>query len=473
MIYYLGIEYAGLNNLFSSILQVLNLAELGVGAALTFSMYNPIAKRDTKKIKALMNLYRAVFRIIGTVILIIGIALIPFLPHLISGAVPKSINIYVLYLMYLMNSVLSYWLFAYKSSLLAAHQRLDISSKILLITNTIQYGVQLVVLIGLKDYYLFLAAAIFSQILTNLLTAYFVDQMYPEYLPSGKVDRDTLRNIKKQIQGLVTNKIGSTILNSSDSIVISAFLGLATLAKYQNYYFVFSSISALAMIFFQSMLAGIGNSIIVDSEKKTFGDFQTVTFIVMWLTSFCCAAFLLLFQPFITLWLGSKYTLDFSIVIMIVVYFFIYEVNQLIEMYKDAAGIWYVDRYRALLTALVNVCANIYLVQVMGLYGVLLSTVISLLFVGLPWILHNLFTYVFREQSVLLYTLKLFGYACTTFLICVITNYIGKFVVIKGYQGFVVRILICITVPNAINLIFFCRTRQFKKVLSYVTKRRN
>ena len=139
MIYYMGIEFAGLNNLFTSILQVLNLAELGIGAAMTFSMYESIAKNDEKKTCALMNLYKISFRVIGIIVLIIGLIIFPFVPKFVEGSIPKGLNIYILYLMHLSVTVLSYWLFAYKNSLLYAHQRTDVNSKVVLITNTFQY----------------------------------------------------------------------------------------------------------------------------------------------------------------------------------------------------------------------------------------------------------------------------------------------------------------------------------------------
>ena len=155
-IYTLGMEYLGLNSLFTSILSVLNLAELGVGSALVFSMYKPIAEDDTEKICALMNLYKLYYRIIGAVILVIGLILVPFIPNLISGSVPEDVNIYVLYLMNLGATVLSYWLFAYKTCLFGAHQRNDMIAKVTIVSSTLQYIIQAIFLISISNYYLYL-----------------------------------------------------------------------------------------------------------------------------------------------------------------------------------------------------------------------------------------------------------------------------------------------------------------------------
>lgn len=181
MIYFMGMQYLGLNSLFTSILQVLNLAELGVGSAMVFSMYKPIVDDDKVTICALMKLYKIYYRFIGLAIAIIGLVLLPFIPKLIHSDLPSGMNIYILYLLNLAATVLSYWLFAYKNSLLQAHQRSDITSKVTLCTNTIQYALQLIVIIFIKNYYLFLIIALFTQALTNIVTAIVVSKLYPGY----------------------------------------------------------------------------------------------------------------------------------------------------------------------------------------------------------------------------------------------------------------------------------------------------
>ena len=187
MIYLMGVQYLGLNSLFVSILQVLNLAELGVGSAMVYSMYKPIAEDDDITICALMKLYRIYYRAIGLIIAIVGGALTPFIPKLISGDVPAGINIYILYLLNLFSTVLSYWLFAYKNSILQAHQRVDVISKVTLVTNTVQYALQVVVLWEFKNYYLFVLVTLVMQVVTNVATAAVADRIYPNFRPAGKL----------------------------------------------------------------------------------------------------------------------------------------------------------------------------------------------------------------------------------------------------------------------------------------------
>ena len=238
MIYFMGVQYLGLNSLFTSILQVLNLAELGVGSAMVYSMYKPIVEDDEITICALLKLYKIYYWLIGLVIAIAGIALTPFIPRLIKSDLPAGLNIYVLYLLNLAVTVLSYWLFAYKNSLLQAHQRTDITSKVTLLTTTLQYGIQLLVLILLKDYYIYIIVNLITQVLTNIITAYAATRMYPDYKPTGKLPKQMVQDINHRIRDLFTSKIGAVVVNSADTIVISAFLGLTALAVYQNYFYI-------------------------------------------------------------------------------------------------------------------------------------------------------------------------------------------------------------------------------------------
>lgn len=471
MIYFMGIQYLGLNGLFTSILQVLNLAELGVGSAMVFSMYKPIIEDDTKKICALMNLYRIYYRIIGLVIAITGIILTPFIPYLIKGSLPSELNIYVLYYLNLATTVMTYWLYSYKNCLLTAHQREDVISKVGLFINSVQFIFQLLVVIVLKNYYIYLITALLSQINSNLITAYKVTKMFPKYKPVGKLDISEKRTINGRIRDLFTSKIGSVIVNSSDSIVISAFLGLTVLAIYQNYYFILTSVIGVVTIVFNACMAGIGNSLIVENNRKNFQDFSTFTMIVAWISCICTSCFLCLFQPFMKIWVGEDLMLGFSAVIMFCIYYFIYEFNQLFNMYKDAAGIWHEDRFRPLITAFTNLTLNIIMVQFIGIYGVLLSTIISMLFVGIPWILHNLFTTIFERKYLKIYLKKIIVYIFVTIICCVLCHFTGLiFNISNAYLILIIRLIICLTLPNVLMFSLFNRIPEFKHLISLVDR---
>lgn len=470
MIYFMGVQYLGLNSLFSSILQVLNLAELGVGSAMVYSMYKPIAEDDEMAICALMRLYRMYYRAIGLVIAVVGLLLTPFIPKLISGGLPPELNIYILYLLNLSVTVLSYWLFAYKNSLLQAHQRVDVSSKVTLVTNTVQYVLQFIVIITIKNYYIYVLVALATQALTNIVTAIVATKMYPDYHPRGRLAKGKVREINRRIQDLFTSKLGGVIVNSADTVVISSFLGLTTLAIYQNYYYILTSIIGFVGIIFQSCTAGIGNSVIVESKEKNFVDLKKFTFLISWIAGFCTCCFLCLYQPFMEIWVGKDLMLAFSAVVCFCIYYFVYEINQLLNTYKDAAGIWHEDRFRPLVTALSNLFMNLIMVQFWGIYGVILSTVLSTVFIGMPWLLHNLFTVLFDWEDLASYLKKLLLYVLVTAVSCGITYGICAQISLEGWPLLIVRGMICCVVPNGIFLVAYGRLPEFRSSMELVNR---
>lgn len=465
MIYLMGVQYLGLNSLFTSVLQVLNLAELGVGSAMVYSMYKPIAEDDELTICALMKLYRTYYRVIGLVIAVVGSALTPFIPRLIKGEVLAGINIYVLYLLNLGTTVLSYWLFAYKNSILRAHQRTDVVFKVSLITNTVQYGFQIIVLWIFHNYYLYVIVALATQVLTNIVTAVCANRLYPQFKPKGNVDKLQVQRINHRIRDLFTSKIGSIIYDSADTIVISAFLGLTVLAVYQNYFYILNSIAGLITVVFSACTAGIGNSIVVESKEKNYQDLKKFTFIITWIAGFCSVCLLCIYQPFMELWVGKDLMLSLSAVVCFVVYFFVRQFNALFNLYKDASGMWHEDRYRPLAAALTNLALNLILVQFIGIYGILLSTVLAILCVGMPWLLHNLFTVIFDKKHMWPYIGRLAKYCLVVFFSCVATYFICSRINFSLIPTILIRGVICIIVPNAIYFLVFRKTEEYNQAL--------
>ena len=471
MIYYMGLQYTGLNSLFTSILQVLNLAELGVGSAMTFSMYKPIAEDDTNKICMLMKLYRKYYRIIGLIIAVVGTMLTPFVPKLIkNGNIPSEINIYIIYLMNLSATVLTYWLFAFKNCLLVAHQRNDVSSKITIIANTVQYILQITVIFIFKNYYLYLIIMLATQIMTNISTSLVVSKMYPNYKPYGELEKNEVSIINKRIRDLFTSKLGTVIINSADSIVISAFLGLEMLTIYQNYYFILTSIIGFLWVVFTSCTAGIGNSLIVETKEKNYRDLKKFTILISWIAGLCSCFFLALYQPFMIIWVGEELTLEYSAVVCFVIYYFIYEINQLLNLYKDAGGIWREDKFRPLVTALTNLAINLALVRYWGIYGVLLSTVISMIIIGMPWLIHNLFTTLFEKKFLFDYLKMLFACVFVTVIVCAINTVLCVNIHAIGWTALIIRGIITLILPNILFWIAYSHHPEFNDIINLIDK---
>ena len=289
----IGSEYLGLNSLYSSILQVLNFAELGFGSAIVFSMYKPIADKDCKKICALMNLYKKVYRVIGGIIAIIGLAILPFLEKIINGTYPNDINIYVLYLIYLFGTVSSYWMFAYKNVLLTAHQRNDIYSNINAIINMTKSIIQIILIILAKNYYLFVIMIPITSIMSNIVCAIITDKKFPEYKPEGKLTKKEINDIKKRVFGLMTQRICATTRNSFDSIFLSIFAGLTTVAIYNNYYSIITYITSFLGIIISSITASVGNSIVTETVEKNYNDMNKFNFMYMWITRMVYSMFIM------------------------------------------------------------------------------------------------------------------------------------------------------------------------------------
>ena len=222
IIYTLGEHYLGVSGLFTSVLQVLNLSELGFGSAMVYSMYRPIAEEDTDKICALLNLYKKVYRIIGMAVFVFGFSVLPFIPRLVKAGYPEDINLYIIYVIYLFNTAISYLLYAYKGSLLSAHQRNDIENIISLIMSALQYGIQIVILILCKNYYLYIIIMPIVTVVTNLVRSKIVDRKYPQYTCRGVLEKSVLVDIVKRVSSLFGHQLEYTLINSADNIVISS-----------------------------------------------------------------------------------------------------------------------------------------------------------------------------------------------------------------------------------------------------------
>lgn len=470
MIYFMGVQYVGLNSLFTSILQVLNLAELGVGSAMVYSMYKPIAEEDGTTICALMRLYKIYYRIIGCVIAIIGILATPLIPYFVKGSIPEELDLHVLYLLNLTATVFSYWLFAYKNSLLMAHQRTDITSKVSLIINTLQFFAQFSMIYIFRNYYLYLVVAILSQIANNIVTSRIVSRMYPDYLPKGKLDSETVKSINSRIKDLFIAKLGGVVLNSTDTIVISAFLGLTTLAVYQNYYFIVSSVCGILEILLTSITAGLGNSYITETKQKNYRDLKKITFMFYWLIGICTSCFLGIFQSFMRLWVGEKLLMPFSVVICLCIYFYLYETTRLMNVFKNAAGIWHEDRFRPLISALVNLGLNLAVVKYIGIYGIVISTIVALGVIEVPWLLRNIFTVMYDTSLFKDYFNLFISWIAATAISCSIVAVLTYKMKLSGWGAFGFFAVASVLIPNFVFLLLMHKREEFRLSVEMVDR---
>ena len=468
MLHYLGVEYLGLNGLFKSLLSFLNLAELGVGSAMVFSMYKPIAEDNTEEICALLRLYRTLYRIIGLFIAVVGLSITPFLRKLISGDIPQAVNLYILYFMNLGSTVLSYWLFAYKRSLLDAHQRTDVISKVSLCIQIVEYSLKFVVLMVFRNYYVYLIIQLVSKVAVNIMTAVRVKKMYPDYTTRGYLPKEKRIDIMRRVRYLFTAKFSHVVFSYADTLVISAFMGLAVLAVYQNYYFIITALRTFLDVITAACIAGVGNSLLMESEEKKYSNLSRFTILYGWIMGVASAMLLCMYQPFMTIWMGEKNLLSFNYVVCFVIYFYTMGMNLSINMFKDAAGIWRKDRWRPLVAALVNLGLNLATVKWLGLYGVLLSSVISIVVVQIPWLFHNLFQEVFPRKYMWRYVRLYCGLFTTAIVSCFISWFICSRVSLGVWPMLILTAAVGFVVPNMIILPIFGRNPEFRSAVAQI-----
>lgn len=399
IIYTLGNEYLGLGGLFTSIINVISISELGFGAAVSYILYKPIAENDEEKVCAILRFTRKCFLVIGIVVFVAGIAIMPFLKSLISGDVPNGINVYLLYVFYLINVVSSYVMFSYKRILFSANQRYDIETNIASFTLIAQYIVQIIVLILLKNYYLYVIIVPIATIANNLLCQKITKKMYPRFVCKGNISKEEVTLLKQKVSGSFFSKLGDTVYLSVDNIVISAIFGLLVLGKYSNYYYIITSLVALFAIVHNTLRPIIGNCIVTENKDINFDRFLKLNNIYFWISALCTCCLLCLYQDFIFVWLDEESMFSFGMVVLFAIYFFVGRLYGMPALFVEAAGLWWESRFVALIAAAVNLILNITLSYTIGLEGVLISSIASSL--GVTFVGRNmvLFKYYFSNKE--------------------------------------------------------------------------
>ena len=466
----IGIDYAGLNGLFSSVLMMLSISELGFGSALVYSMYKPIAEADNDKVCALLNFYKKIYRIVGCVILTLGLALLPFIRSFINGDVPDDINVYVLYLVFLLNTVIGYFAFAYKSALLTASQRVDISNKIIIYVNLATYLAQLAVLWNLRNYMAYVILSPIFTVITNIVQSIVVDNLYPQYKCRGSLEKGELKDIYKNVFALIGERIGETVWLSTDTIVISATLGLTAVACYNNYYTIISAVRGLVMVIFNSIRPSVGNSMVTESLDKNYRDFNKISSLFVWISGFCSISMICLFQPFMRIWVGEEYLLSTATVLMLGVYFFGWKMVDVLVLYRDAAGMWWYGKSRPYVVSILNIVGDILLVHFFGLDGVVFATLFTSVCMSYPWLLGILFKRYFKGKP--WDYLKRLGIQCIIVAAAGLLTYFLCYRVVVGYSfaKFVIRTAVCAVVPNLIFLLTIGRNKDVHELILKITK---
>ena len=469
------VEYLGINGLYSNILNVLSLAELGVGNAIVYSMYKPIAENNVEKIKSLVNLYKKLYLVIASVVTGLGLSLIPALPYIIKDAPNVEINLTVIYLLYLAQTVIGYF-FAYRRSLVFANQRNDVESKVSLITQILLAVSQILIIVLWKNFYAYTAAFVVCSALDALCIFLLSYKLFPEIKGKAqKLDKADTKEIAKNTGAMVFHKLGSAVVFSTDSIVISAYIGAAVLGIYSNYTLVTVALGSLINVFITAFKGSIGNLIASKSKEDVYKIFLALHMGSVWLTGFISIGLFVCFQDFELIFTGnSEYLLSFSTVALLVISFFLTYSKCMVGTFKECAGLFWNDRYRALFEAGINLGLDLLFVHFWGINGVLLATIISTLttiFWIEPFVLYR---HCFNINP-LKFFIRFGIYLIAIAAVCAIVYGVCYFIPSGNIAWFILKFAICIVLPNICFIAISCKTQEFKYIFSVIKRlfRRN
>lgn len=382
----LGEVYLGINGLFSNILSVLNLTELGLGTAIVIELYRTVAQKDEEKTKQYLELYRKAYLVIGIVIFTIGLALTPFLNIFIkdSGSV-ELINIRLVFILYLINTTFSYFVFAYRQSILQANQEEYKVRIITYIFKFLEMFLQIIFLIVFKNIYVYLIIPIVLGCVSTVLKGVLIGKWHPivREKPQGKLSKEEIKTTARNIGAVAIYKISGTVINSTDNIILSSFISIILTGLYSNYLIIVSAIKTMLEKLFSAFTASLGNLNVDagDDLEKKHSIFNTLSFLNFWIYGFCTVAMFALFEPFIKLWIGERYILNFATEAMIALNLAVMGLQETVGTHRAAYGLFYKGRYRPFFSILLNIVLSILFVKILpdnyGVVGVLLGTVLS------------------------------------------------------------------------------------------------
>ncbi|WP_319470066.1 oligosaccharide flippase family protein [uncultured Trichococcus sp.] len=463
----LGTEYLGINGLFTNILTMLSLVELGIGPAIVFSLYKPLSENDIKKVKSLMHLYKEAYTIIGIIILILGLILTPFLSLFIKN-MPDVPNIHFIFLLFVINSSLSYF-FSYKRNLIIADQQRYIATAYRYIFFIALNFLQIIFLLITRNYVTFLVLQIISTLLENIAISKTADKRYPflKDRQAEKLDTETVQEIKKNTGAMVLHKIGGIVVKSTDNILISAKVGITWVGLYSNYQLILNALDLIIGQFFSAITASVGNLGATGNKKKALAVFQNIQFINFWIYSFSAICFYYIANPFINWWIGEEFVMNDNVILVLTINFYIQGMRKSVLTFRDALGLYWKDRYKPIFEVIINIVVSIMLAPRLGISGIFIGTIVSTLttcFWIEPYVLYK---YGF-ESTIRPYFLRYVKNILLTLMAWYLTGIFNNFLPENTNFMLIFKLLICLVIPNIMFLIVFYRTTEFEYFVSII-----
>lgn len=458
----LGDTLLGINDYYTQILTVLSLAELGIGTAFNYSLYAPVAKGDTEKVKSYMGLYKKAYRVIACVIAVIGVAIAPFLKYLINDPGSNSLrDLTIYYFIFLFNTVSTYFV-AYKYSLVNAQQKNYIQTNILTVTKAVTVVLQIVGLLLFSNFYLYLFTSAGVELLQKIFVSIYLNRMYPFLKDKNvkKLSGEEIAGISGQTKALMLHKVGDMARLQTDSMIIAGFIDVTTVGFVGSYNYVISSVSNFVNIIFNSVLSGFGNLIATENREKQYLLFRVYRFLACWIYGFSAVGFYLLLTPLIRLWLGDSQVLSGAVVGCILIDYYFKGERIVLSNYKTAAGVFEQDKYLALIQGGVNLVISIVLVQKIGLVGIYIGTICSGLIANVtkPFIIYK----VCFKRSVAVYFRDSVRYAAVCLLSLLLLTAVKHAVMGSvTIPLFIVMMVTATVLFNGIFVLCFAKSEEF------------
>lgn len=468
----LGELYLGVNGLLSNVLSMLSLAELGISSAISFCLYKPLANGDVKKISSTMTYFKKVYRVIGLVVLFIGMILFFFLDKIIKeyDTIPQ---LNIIYLLYLINTVSTYYT-AYKEILITADQKAYKLTKINIVFTILLYALQIVSLLIFKNFIVYLVIQFFVQIVQKIATNIYVSKQYQEvdFNCKTKLDTITLGTIKKNVKAMMFHKIGDYCINGTDNIIISNMINVSTVGFYSNYNMIIVAINSIITMIYNNLTASFGNLLVKADKNKSLAIFKKIDFIGFVLYSFCGIMFACLVSPFIKIWIGEKYILQGITVMLIAFSFFFTGMRVACTTVRNAGGLYNEDKWVPLIQSIVNLVFSVVLAKYIGLNGVILGTIISSIIPNFyrTFILYKM---VFKEKYTKYLINYYFRYLIFFVVVLLISFWIINLINIGGVIGILLKAFSVFLIYSIFLFIVFKKFEEFNYIIEIINKLKN
>lgn len=453
-------DYLGLDGIFSNILSMFSLTELGIGSAISYSLYKPLAENDREQTAALMRLFGRAYRLIGIAVALLGCALAPFLSKLIRD-IPEISHIYVIYILFVLNSALSY-LSGYKQSLLIADQRQYLTAACNNALTVICHLAQALLLWITRNYFVYLAVQIGMTLLENVILSFWTHRLYPYIAttPSSPLKGSARKEIMRNTKAMLAHKVGGIVVLGTDQLLISYFIGAAAVGIYSNYFMVTSSLNGLYALLFSSVTASIGNLGVTSDCGRVLSVFRKINFAAGWLYGFTAISLGVLLNPFIELWVGADYLFEQKIVWLMVLNFYLYGMRQAVLTFRDAMGLYWYERHKPIVEMTVNMVVSVVLAVPFGVAGIFIGTIISTIstcFWVEPLVLHK----YGLHSSVWPYYKEYLVNSLITLLTFSVVWQVCVALPGQGVLLFLAKLAVCVAGGNTGYLLFYCRREEF------------